>query len=273
MSFVSELRDELVAAAEREGARRLPRIERPGPRFVLTAAAAAALALIVLLAVTALDTEPVDRGTHPAARPTPEGRELFGGQLVPDVRYRTRAFVPALSFVVGDDAWYVGETALPDALVLERRPHLEPGQFARPFGFLAFDRINEVFAPHVRGLEASRVAAPADFIGWLRKHPDLRVSAPETVQVAGTPGESVDVEVRFTRPAHSDPFCRQRFLRTCTALAPDISFFNGVRLRVVVLATEPQPLVITTGGVSERAQATVEKAAAPVLDSLRIGVR
>jgi hypothetical protein len=149
MSFVSELRGELVAAAEREQARRLPRIERPSPRFVLTAAAAAALALIVLLAVTALDTEPLDRGSRPAARPTPEGQDLFGGQLAPDVRYRTRAFVPALSFVVADDAWYVGETALPDALVLERRPHLEPGKFARPFGFLAFDRITEVFEPRV----------------------------------------------------------------------------------------------------------------------------
>jgi hypothetical protein len=174
---------------------------------------------------------------------------------------------------VADDAWYVGETALPDALVLERRPHLEPGEFARPFGFLAFDRITEVFAPHVRGLEASRVAAPADFIDWLRKHPDLRVSAPETVQVASTPGERVDVEVRFTKPAHSDPACRQRFLRTCAALAPDISFFNRTRLRVIVLATEPQPLVITTAGVSERALATVQQAAAPVLESLRIGVR
>jgi hypothetical protein len=273
MSFVGELRDELVAAAEREQARRLPRIERPSPRFVLTAAAAAALALIVLLAVTALDTAPVDRGTHPAARPTPEGRELFGGQLAPDVRYRTRAFVPTLSFVVAGDEWYVGETALPDALVLDWRPHLEPGEFSRPVGFLAFDRITEVYAPRVRGLEASRVAAPADYIDWLRKHPDLRVSAPEPVQVADTPGEGVDVEVRFTKPAHSDPFCRQRFLRTCTLLAPGISFFDGVRLRVIVLATEPQPLVITVGGVNERALATVRAAAAPALDSLRIGVR
>jgi hypothetical protein len=273
MSFVTELREELVAAAEREQTRRLPRFERPGPRLVLTAAAAAAMAVIVILAVSALNTKPVDRGREPVATPTPEGRDLFGGSLQPDVRYRTRAFVPALSFVVADDEWYVGDSEQPSALVLDRRPRLEPGEFARPFGFLAFDRITEVYAPRVPGLEASRVAAPADLQDWLRRHPDLRVSGSEPVTIGNVPGRRVEVEVRFSRPAHSDPFCRQRFLRTCTLLAPGISFLSGTRLSVTVLATEPQPLVITVGGVNERALAAVDKAAAPVLDSLRIGER
>jgi hypothetical protein len=272
MSFVTELRGELVAAAEREQARRMPRIERPGPRLVLTAAAAAAMALIVVLAVSALNTRPLP-DDRIGAEPTPEGRDLFGGSLVPDVRYRTRAFVPTLSFAVADDLWYAGDTAQPGTLVLDRGRRLEPGEFGRTPGFLAFDRLGEVYEPHVRGLEASRVAAPADLLDWLRKHPDLRVGPSEPVTVARVPGQSVDVAVRFRRPAHSDPFCRRRYLRTCTLLAPGMSFFNGVRLRVIALATEPQPLIIGIGGYNERARATVEKAAAPVLDSLRIGVR
>ncbi len=273
MSFVTELREELVAAAEREQTRRLPRIERPSPRLVLTAAAAAALALIVLLAVSGIDTQPVDRGERPAARPTPEGRDLFGGQLVPDVRYRTRSFVPTLSFEVPDRFWYAAVTDSPDAVILDRHRDLKPGEFFKPLGGMRFDRISTVYDPAVRGLGASRVAAPTDYIAWLREHPDLRVSASQPVQVADTPGQSVTVEVSFTRPAHSDAFCRNRYRITCTFLAPTMSYNNGVRLRVIVLDTEPQPLVITIGGVNERALAAVEKAATPVLDSLRIGVR
>jgi hypothetical protein len=272
MSFVPGLRDELVAAAEREQTRRLPRFVLPSQRTLLAAAAAAALALIVALAAASLSTAP--RESVPAdPEPTPDARPLFGGTLTPDVPYTTRAFVPALSFTVADDEWYAGETELPDALVLERRPRLEPGEFQRPVGGLAFDRITEVHDPRVRGADASRVAAPGDLLDWLRRHPDLRVSRPEPTTIANVPGETVDVEVDFTRPAHGDPFCRQRYLRRCTLLAPGLSFFDGTRLRVTVLATEPQPLVVTVIGINQRALATVEKAAAPVLDSLRIGVR
>jgi hypothetical protein len=272
MSFVTELREELVAAAEREQVRRMPRLERPGPRLVLAVAATAAMALIVVLAVSALNPRPVEDRT-PVAEPTPEARDLFGGTLEPDVRYRTRAFVPTLSFVVPDELWYVEDTTRPDALILDRRRRLEPGEFGRPPGWLAFDRISEVHDPRARGLEASRTAAPADLESWLREHPDLRVGASEPVTVANVPGESFSVEVRFTRPAHSDPFCRRRFLRTCTLLAPGMSFLNGTRMRITILATEPQPLIVTIGGFNARGLAAVEKAAAPVLDSLRIGVR
>ena len=273
MSFVTELREELVAAAEREQTRRLPRFERPSPRLVLTAAAAAALALIVLLAVSGIDTRPVDRGERPAARPTPEGRDLFGGQLSPDVRYRTRSFVPTLSFEVPDRFWYAAVIDSPDVLVFDRHRDQKPGEYFNPLGGMRFDRISSVYDPAVRGLQASRVTAPGDFIAWLRKHPDLRVSASQPVEVAGTPGQSVTVDVSFTRPAHSDAFCRNRFRITCTFLAPTMSYADGNRLRVIVLETEPEPLVITVGGVNERSLPTVEKAATPVLDSLRIGVR
>lgn len=272
MSFVTELRAELVAAAEREQVRRLPRVARPGPRLVLALSAAAAMALIVLLAVSALSTRPL-RDDSVVARPTPEARELFGGTLQPDVRYRTRAFVPTLSFVVPDNLWYVADTTRADALVLDRRRRLEPGEFGRPPGWLAFDRLAELHDPAVRGLAASRIPAPADLYGWLRDHPDLRVGASESVTIAHVPGRSFPVEVRFTRPTHSDPFCRRTYLRTCTLLAPGLSFMNGTRMRIIILATEPQPLIVTVGGYNERALATVEKAAAPVLDSLRIGVR
>jgi hypothetical protein len=77
--------------------------------------------------------------------------------------------------------------------------------------------------------------------------------------------------VRFTRPAHGDVRCRRERLRTCTLITPDMSFFNGTRMRWIVVATEPQPLVVTVGGYDQRGLAIVERAAAPVLESLRIG--
>jgi hypothetical protein len=273
MSFVSELRSELVAAAEREETRRLPRIERPGPRLVLTAVAAAALALIVILAVSALDTRPLQQDRRPAATPTPEARDLFGGTLQPNVLYRTRAFVPTLSFEVADDKWLAEDTSLADELRLSRvhRGGPEPG--APRIRELVFSRVSEVADPSIRGLQASRIPAPVDLHAWLADHPDLRVGPARPVTVANVPGEQFDVQARFDRPAHADPWCAQRSVEPCTHIAPGLMLLDGMRWRMTVLRTEPQPLVITIFGMSEADVAAVEKAATPLLDSLRIGVR
>ncbi len=90
--------------------------------------------------------------------------------------------------------------------------------------------------------------------------------------LGGVPGETFRAQVRFDRPAHSDPYCRQRFLVTCTLFAPNLSLEDGTRLRVTILRTEPDPLVITLDARTERDLSELEDAARPVLDSLRIGV-
>ncbi len=135
--FVSGLRAELVTAAEREQARRVT-WRLPEPRFLLAglAGAAALAAVLVLLASGGLRTEPGP--PEPAETPVPEGRELFGGSLEPEVRYRTRAFVPALSFAVPDDLWFVPDASAADLLVLQRR-QFEQGDLrleGPPTGFL-----------------------------------------------------------------------------------------------------------------------------------------
>jgi len=268
--FVSGLRRELVDAAEREQERRLPRLHGPRPQIVLALAVTAAMALIILLAAGALNPRETGDGNRPAVQKPAAGRDLFGGTLTPDVRYRTRAFVPTLSFVVADDLWYASETAQPTLLVLDRRVRTEIGEFRRPPGWLVVDRINEVIEPTARRA-ASLIPAPTELYEWLRAHPDLRVGAAEPVTVAGVPAERFPVTVRFTRPAHGDIRCRRERLRTCTLITPDLSFFDGTRMLWIVVATEPQPLVVVIAGYNERALATVERAAAPVLESLRIG--
>jgi hypothetical protein len=272
--FVSGLRAELVSAAEREQARRVS-WRLPEPRFLLAglAGAAALAALIVVLASGGLRTEPAP--PQPAQTPVPEGRELFGGSLEPDVRYRTRAFVPALSFAVADDLWLVPDASASDQLLLERR-QIEQSDLRLegfPVGFLSISRHEQVHAPGMPGLDASLVDAPADIAAWLRAHPDLRTGEPSPTQVAGVPGVTFEARVRFDRPAHSDPYCRQRFLVTCTLLAPNFSLRNGLHVRFTILRTEPDPLVIALDSGDARGLAKLEQAARPVLDSLRIGVR
>jgi hypothetical protein len=273
MSFVSELRDELVAAAEREQTRRLPRVRRPAPRLVFAAAATAAMALILVLAVSALNTRPAEDGP-PVATPTPEGRDLFGGTLEPGVRYRTRAFVPAVSFEVPEGDWHITDTTATDVLILDRgEPFFEPDGERRPPGALWFTRITQVYDPAVRGLKESLVAAPADLHAWMRAHPDLRVSRSQPVTVAGVPGDRFSVTVRFERPTHDYPECRRRFQVTCSAITRNGWFQDGTLLRVTVLRTEPDPLIIMLEHFTRAGLREMEEAAAPVLRSLRIGVR
>jgi hypothetical protein len=267
--FVDDLRAELVAAATREQARRVPRTPRPAPRVMVLAVATAVMVALVALALGGLRTEPRSTINRPAAQPTPDGRELFGGSLEPGVRYRTRQFVPALSFAVPGKDWFVYDATQPDVLALQlRAPHRDLQVEGDPVGILMFTRLTQVYDPHGKGL----VAAPADLYGWMRAHPDLRVGEAKPVTVQGVPGRSFTADVHFKRPARSDPFCRQRFQLTCTLLAPNASFIDGTRLRLIVLQTEPDPLVILTGGNTAEQLLTVDKAARPVLDSLRIGV-
>jgi hypothetical protein len=273
MSFVSELREELVAAAEREQARRLPLVDLPVRRTLLAAAAAAAVALVVVLAAGSLNVS--DEPAPVVEEPTPEVvRELFGGELTPNVRYRTRALVPAISFVVADDQWHTTDTEQPDVLVLDHgEGFFEPGGERRPPGALVFGRVTEVYDPAVRGLRASLTTAPSDLYAWFRDHPDLRVGRSEPVTVAGVPGQRFDVEVDFTRPTHPDPECRRRFQLTCSALGPRASFQDGTLMQLTILATEPDPLVISVEHFTRAGLREMEEAAAPVLESLRIGVR
>jgi hypothetical protein len=271
--FVTALREQLVDAAEREQVRRLPRLHAPGPRLVVAVVATAAMALIVLLAAGALSTRPTDEERQ-AAPPAPAGRDLFGGEIEPGVRYRTRLFVPALSFEVTGEDWQVVDTTQPDTLFLDHgEGWFDPGGDRRPPGGLYFMRILQVHDPAVRGLAASVAPAPDDLYDWMRTHPDLRVGPERPDMVAGVPGDTFNATVRFRRPTHDLPDCRRFHQVVCTALTPTLAFQDATLLRVTVLRTEPEPLVIMLAHFTRAGLRDLAKAAAPVLDSLRIGVR
>jgi hypothetical protein len=267
--FVDSLRDELVSAAEREQERTGPRLHLPPLRPLVLATAGLALTAILLIAIAGgLSRDPDER---PVVQPPVVGRDLFGGTLFPDERYRTLSFLPALSFVVTDDNWEARETDSSDLLTLSRVTRGGPA-LPGPQPTLVFQRIGEVYDPGVRRREAARIPAPADLHAWLARHPDLRVSRSEPVTVAGVPGAGFFAEVRFTRPAHGDPFCRENFRRTCTFLGPELSLLDDMRLHIIQLRIKGDPLVIATVASSPHRLAALDRVAAPVLDSLRIDI-
>ncbi len=83
--------------------------------------------------------------------------------------YRTEEFEPTFSFRVGE-GWTHLPSEKPDYLALAR------GQTG-----LRFFKARDIYKPN-EGL----VEAPDDLAGWVRRHPYLRTSAPETVTVEGS---------------------------------------------------------------------------------------
>jgi hypothetical protein len=266
--FVSELRRELVGAAERRERRRLrlPAL-RLGRRQLLVAAAAACAAIAI--AVVALPGSG-QRSSVPAT----SGSEtpLFGGSLDPDVRYATRVQEPALSFQVDDGEWFVRDAAEPSFLDIERRaPRDETGQEGPPVGFLWFLRPTQVYDPAARGsLDSALTDMPDDFLAWLRRHPDVRAGRPEPVTVAGMDGTQVDLAVSFTRPAVADPWCRQTFQLPCTAIAPFVESLDGERMRIMVFEVDGAPFVIGITAFDARGLDALLPHAEAVLETLRV---
>ena len=118
-------------------------------------------------------------------RPLPEvTRELEPGT------YRTEEFEPAFSFRVGE-GWTHLPPEKPDYLALDREQ----------IG-LGFFKVRDVYKPN-EGL----VETPDDLVGWLRRHPHLRISAPETVTVGGIEGQRSDVVVGDLPEGHRVGAC------------------------------------------------------------------
>jgi hypothetical protein len=259
--FRAVLRAELVAAAARPAPARRARPSLPRVGWIATAAVAAAAAV---LAVVVLGRHQAP-APHPAKRAQLPGRPLFGGSLERGVRYRSRALVPAVSFVAGGLPWAASEAGRPDILALTSGPAGYQPKLHPPLYFLDFVRIPRVLDP------ASGAAArvPADLAAWLRAHPDLRAGASRRVTVAGLPATQLDFTV-VRRPARQDPYCREHFRLRCTALAPNLSLIAGARARALVVRSGPEPLVVVQSAVGPARFDRLLTGAAPVLDSLRI---
>jgi hypothetical protein len=235
-------------------------------QLVLGAAAAALLIAIVVFAASSGVRDTVAPAPTPAA-----GRPLFGGSLETAVRYRTRSFIPQLSFVVSDRDWLVQDASRTDYLRLDRRIRSDtPGSELPPRSWLTFSRITQVNDPRLR--RRNPEAALRNLYGWMKRHPDLVVGPAEPVTVDGIRGRSFHVTVRFSKPARAAGACRPLLL-VCTSIAPDRYYPDGTRLRTIILPLDDGPFVIDMQGQTQRDLDELEFPADAVVRSLRIGPR
>jgi hypothetical protein len=235
-------------------------------QVVLGAAAAALLMVIVAFAASGgVQETPTPPTPTPSPAP-PREQQLFGGDLVPGVRYSARAFTPAVSFEVADGGWLARDTADDDYLLLERRTGARQAGGEYPGrSWLVFSRLPFVYDPR-RG---RAIATPPDLHRWMRRHPDLAVGPRMRAEVGGVAGYSFRSQVRFRRPAVFAPVCVLPDVQ-CTWIAPNRFLLNGARMRTFVL-NSGAPLLIDVMGASQRDLDEVEAPAADVLRSLRIG--
>jgi hypothetical protein len=169
--------------------------------------------------------------------------------------YRTEEFEPAFTFRVGGGWTYLPLGSKPDDLAL-----------ARGRTGLRFFMAREVFEP---GERYEVVRAPDDLVGWLRGHPYLRTSAPETVAVGGVEGKRLDVAVRDLPRGYSGecgPDCVPLFrLSDATVLVAT----RGEKAREIVLeGVGDDTVVIGFGGPVDEVDEQAPEAQ-KVIDTVR----
>jgi hypothetical protein len=205
-------------------------------QIVLGGVAAAVLVAIVAFAAAGGGVE--------RATPTPTP--------APGVRYRTRFFVPALSFAVADPDWIAQGTTQPDRLLLVRRIRSgAPGGERDPRSYLSFSR-----SP----LPAVRLPAA------LRSDDRLAVGRLRPTLLAGVPAQTFRVGLRF----HDQATACRTLLLVCTTIPPGRYLTPGTQMRRIVVGTEPDPVVVDLIGATRRDLDEVAAPATAVLATLRI---
>jgi RNA polymerase sigma factor (sigma-70 family) len=264
--FDGEPYDVIASQAHTTEATIAPRA-RPVPRHGLLRAGVALAAAAACAAAIAVAVRPDAPDETPVGAPPPrlEGRPLFGGTLQAGVRYRTTRLVPAVSFVVPDDHWYVERSDLSDAVGLEYRP-AGPGNARPPGQLLSFMRLPVVVDP----ASGEVVPAPEDIVGWLRDNLGLRAGEPRRTTLLGRPARQLDVTV-VANPRWEDPTCRPRFELPCLRLAPNAQPFAGEAIRFLVLDHGGRHrLVVAIESVDARRQPEILRAAEPILASAEV---
>lgn len=261
--FVSNLRAELVAAAQREERRRLPQLPSLRPLIPVVCGAALIAAALVLLLPPAHHQQ--------VAKPHDQAKPLVGGTVDAGVRYRTAGFFVPLQLTFPDRRW-IAESTGPDLLAFRRqRMPLVADPDRPPLGFLWFDENTApVYDPGISNLANSLTPAPKRMLRWLREHPDIDAQAPRRTTVAGHEARVMDVTVRFKHPTHPALQC-EGVPTQCTALGPgDNAHPNGARMRVWEIGTRRGRLYVVVEGYDEADFRAVAEAAQHLLEHLNI---
>ena len=244
------------------------------PRLVLAVAAAAVMALIARARRPRRSTR--GRSTTTSARR--RRRRPRRATCSAARSSRTCATAPrvraALSFVVADDDWMAADTTLSDVLRLVRVKRGGPGPDRAADRRSCSSGSARSTTPRFAGSRPAgrpRPAGPAR-VAARPSRPARRPGAAgdgrrRARRAVPSPGRVRPPGARWTRGA-------PRYTQfTCALIAPASAGRTARTSTMIVLRTEPEPLVIVLHGLSAGDLAALEKAAAPVLESLRIGVR
>jgi hypothetical protein len=276
-TYIEKLRAELVAAAEREASRRVPARHRPRHGLLALAVAAAAvvvLAVVVGRSLLAQESRPASPAS-PAPIPQPgqlPGRPLYGGSLEGGVRYRSLNLRTPVSFVPGDDHWFVPDTSSMFFLFIERRePGEKPGGAYedRLGGVGVGDAPTSLYDPDRPGRH--EVAVHGNLARFLDRFPEVETSAPRPTQVAGLDGYSFRVRVDVRTRDHIDRECMRHFDRPCVRLGPDFWAIDGARELFSVLDGPRGPFAVTVEGLDAGRFERLMGPAEELLSTLRIG--
>lgn len=157
------------------------------PRSVLVAAAGIAVAGVLAIAVFAGSQLFGTPAASPSSAPAAEAQPVDIGPLALG-KYRSQAFQPTLTFVIGDQGWAASRDQA-GVLGLVRE--------VSPRGSVFFLRVDEVIAsPCVQGGEGTQTGlGAADLLIQLRALEHLTVANQRPVEVGGITGQQVDVTV------------------------------------------------------------------------------
>lgn len=202
-------------------------------------------------------TETTETGSEPQVLPT---GGPTGGALLPGI-YTTGRFDPRVTFTLEEQpgARWRADADHPDLLSIAKEGH----------AFLTFLRPSEVIDPET--LEA--VDPPADYVAWLRNHPNLEAGDPTPASIGGFDGIQLDiasitpVEGQRCGIGGDDP--------PCVAIAPvsegaPFIFAEGTAARITVLEVGGEAILVAIEDQSETYEEFLPQAE-QVLESVEFG--
>jgi hypothetical protein len=218
------------------------------------------------------ESRPVGPAASPAPREDGPGKPLYGGSLEGGVRYHSLNLRPGVSFIPGDDNWFVDDTSNMFFLFVQRRePGEKPGSaYEDVLGGVGLGTVpTTLYDPDRPGRH--EVPVQGNFGRFLDRFPDVETTAPRPTQVAGLDGYAFDLRVEMRNRDNLDRECSRHFSRPCVKVGPDFSALDGARHHVAVLNSTRGPFAVTIEGLGEGRFERLEGPANELISTLRIG--
>jgi hypothetical protein len=190
-------------------------------------------------------------GEHQQAR----GHHLpkYEQASLPEGRYHTTEFKPALSFRITGENWRfegpsatLGDPEHPDYLFFEKIPEAE-------IAFFNLRKVEGIYKPKGQNRPIPEgsgamesVPAPDELVAWFQRHPYLKTSEPEPATVGGVKGVQFDV---VTTNLQKKDCCVDIF--ALSTGGPSLAFFLKQEHYIVLKDVKGVPVVIYSNDLKD----------------------